>query len=497
MASNMSEHAVRCIFTYIINHIDKDTNINNFELINLNKYKEGYLTLDNLLEITNYNKYKYHFKVSRPIFLKYGTTNLEIDCYSEKKKIGLEVDSKEHYYNTLELLKEQKERDKFKDEKCKENNYKLYRISYKDYNKGLKETKECLFKLINKDHELHNFEKEHYDEFIKDDFDIINNMINNNFGKEHSYKIISIIEHIINGKLDNYKFNKQVLNIKHCQDVINIICNNNHEYTTIYQNSFSDSNRKRGCPFCSKTDSQNNDKINSEIYKYGFVLVEEYCGKSWQRQNYNSLCLFNHIILSSWDNMHKRKIDGCLKCKYKELLNNIKIYKYDLKDNLIVEFEDIKYIPNKDGELNNVDFKVRIRDNIKERKNYNTVNGYKYSFIEPIDNKLVRYRDNLNNYNELEQFIITKYKLVIINPGKKKNRVLTPKCDDKRGNLEYTIKATNKKTGKCYLFKNASDALLELKKIGFKIKALSSINRALNRENNTCGGYIWEKIFEE
>lgn len=75
----------------------------------------------------------------KPKFLKNKKTgyNLEIDCYNEKYNFGIEYDGLQHsqyvpyfHRNGIKDFEDQQKRDKFKDEKCKDNGTILIRVPY-------------------------------------------------------------------------------------------------------------------------------------------------------------------------------------------------------------------------------------------------------------------------------------------------------------------------------------------------------------------------------
>lgn len=78
------------------------------------------------------------FQKIRPDFLKNEKTgnNLEIDIYNDELKLGIEYSGKQHYEYTPYLHKnyqaflEQVERDKIKEQKCKENGINLIVVPY-------------------------------------------------------------------------------------------------------------------------------------------------------------------------------------------------------------------------------------------------------------------------------------------------------------------------------------------------------------------------------
>lgn len=80
--------------------------------------------------------FKAPFKMVRPDFLKYDKTgkNLELDMYNEDLKLALEYDGVHHrkftefFHKTEQDFTEQKERDEYKENKCRELGITLIRV---------------------------------------------------------------------------------------------------------------------------------------------------------------------------------------------------------------------------------------------------------------------------------------------------------------------------------------------------------------------------------
>ena len=79
------------------------------------------------------------FRKARPSFLRNEVTgghNLELDCYNEKLKIGIEYNGRQHYnfvphfHATKDAFYNIKYRDDLKQRLCKENNVKLIIVPY-------------------------------------------------------------------------------------------------------------------------------------------------------------------------------------------------------------------------------------------------------------------------------------------------------------------------------------------------------------------------------
>lgn len=176
------------------------------------------------------------------------------------------------------------------------------------------------------------------------------------------------------------------------------------------------------------------DSINNLINKFNLMLVNDYNGKCGSNQLFQCNSIFKHQFTYTWDNMRQRYKKGCVQCNIKEILNHINIYQYDMNNNYITMYENM----NKLQELYNpkdVDLNLdSIKSCIKETR-LKSFDNQKWSFIAPIDNKLVRYRDKNEDYTEIEQELLKIFNMDIKEPEVKKgNNRLTDKKDDKRCN---------------------------------------------------------------
>jgi hypothetical protein len=119
--------------TYTVSDIDKLTFNNSRK-----KFKEskGEIECKRVLEKI-FNK---PFNKCRPSFLNNkitgGNYNLEIDCYNDELKLGIEYDGAQHhkyipyFHKNKEAFYNQKYRDTLKEYMCKENGIKLIRVPY-------------------------------------------------------------------------------------------------------------------------------------------------------------------------------------------------------------------------------------------------------------------------------------------------------------------------------------------------------------------------------
>lgn len=170
------------------------------------------------------------------------------------------------------------------------------------------------------------------------------------------------------------------------------------------------------------------ESINTLIKDFNLMLVEDYNGRSGDDQLFKCNSEYEHEFEKSWNSMRRDYKNGCPTCR--KFLNEIKIYQYDLDGNFTKEYKDLNEVPNVSKFLNNTDFKADIRKNAKEVNK--TAYGSIYTFIAPIDNKLVRYRDSMNDYSELEQNIMNIFKLSNVKNCSAVNRKLKPASEDKR-----------------------------------------------------------------
>ena len=103
-------------------------------IVKCKKYSKGEQKCREVLE----EMYKKPFTSVRPNFLKNPETgkNLELDCYNDELKIGLEYNGIQHYKwpnftnQTKEQFVQQLRRDKYKDEVCTANGIYLIKVPY-------------------------------------------------------------------------------------------------------------------------------------------------------------------------------------------------------------------------------------------------------------------------------------------------------------------------------------------------------------------------------
>jgi len=85
------------------------------------------------------NKFQTPFPKTRPDFLKNPVTNMhnfEIDCFSEKLKLGVEYNGRQHYeytpyfHKNHDAFRNQQYRDELKRRLCKDANIRLIEVPY-------------------------------------------------------------------------------------------------------------------------------------------------------------------------------------------------------------------------------------------------------------------------------------------------------------------------------------------------------------------------------
>lgn len=487
------EHKCRMVLEYIFLLINNNNvNIPKYD-IDINK---EFYTTDELIYITSYDKNNYYFPPKRPAFLKlnklsidekneiindlnedvdiedelYLTLNdfdsdypLEIDCYNENLKLGLEVDSKSHSiydytinksYHDFCLLKKH---DMIKDYLCKKNNITLLRIDYLIYQVSIDNIKLYLYnelKNIN-----YNFNYLNKDSFLNNTDDInLHNKIYNNYGEKNGYKLINILERLHNL---NYIYSKYVLHIEDQKALFLVTCNKNHEYISSYKKIY----RGRKCPQCATNAPVTNDIINDIITIHGLSIISKYNNMSNTNQTFKCDDL-GHTFTSSWDNMKQRCKMGCRVCN--NLRYTIPIYQYELKTKqFIKKYENIDEVIK----LNNDYIKMGIIYNCMNDLKYKSAHNYKWSFLPPTDNKF----DPEVKLNDKDKMIMRKISIGP-EPIKGKNRKLTD--DDKRITNKKKVYEYNMKTYKEIIYVNAAD--VEIKKDYTRGNITRVINKYLN-----------------
>ena len=102
---------------------------------------------DSLIELGFREEYDFVFNQTFTPLKTYSKKNLRPDFLFEKDKIMIEYDGRQHFEpvkfgnisqeRAEENFKQQQDKDELKNQFCKDNNYKMVRISYKDFDKVL------------------------------------------------------------------------------------------------------------------------------------------------------------------------------------------------------------------------------------------------------------------------------------------------------------------------------------------------------------------------
>lgn len=413
------EHACRTILTYLFTFYNDSNILNDFNLQDIDINQE-YYTLDELKQITNYDKIKYYFPVIRPNELlidnlsddiKNGHNRLEIDCYNENLRIGLEVDGRNHFQydnfmhnNNIENFKRQQQLDNIKDQLCLDMNIKLLRIPHHIYTTNLQNTKKYLYDLLVENNIIlnNNF---NYDDYMQDNHPIIRNMIYNNFGGTNSIKLINLIKSFENR--NDYQFSKYVLDLENNKFKFNIICDKNHDYQTNYHNLVSSN---RNCPQCARNAPLNTNIVNDILCEYNVQLDEEYLPPYNKQRKFRCTTIFNHEFKSNWDTIKEQIRSNRTKCKKcKKILDHVPIYKYDLQYNFIKKFNNLTTILQSDIYIEGCNIKLEAQHRASIKTNIQRLNNFAYnhiwSYLEPIDNKLDHDRELTEFENNIKDIL--------------------------------------------------------------------------------------------
>lgn len=413
------EHVCRAILTYLFTFYNDSNILDNFNLQDIDINQE-YYTLDELKKITNYNKIKYYFPTVRPQELlidnlsddiKNGHNRLEIDCYNENLRIGLEVDGRNHFKydpfmhnNDIKNFERQQKLDNIKNRLCLNSNIKLLRIQYYVYTTNLYNTKKYLYDLLVENDIILN-DNFNYDDYMQDYHPIISNMIYNNFGETNSIKLINLIKSFENR--NNYQFSKYVLNLENNKFKFNVICDKNHIYETNYHNLIS---RGRNCPDCADNAPLNTNIVNDILCEYNVQLDEEYSPPYGKQHKFRCTTIFDHEFKSNWDVMKEKIRSNKTKCpKCQKILDNVPIYKYDLQHNFIKKFDNLTTVLQSDIYIEGCNIKLEAKHKALIKKNIQRLNnstyGYTWSYLEPIDNKLNRSHEFTEFENSIKDIL--------------------------------------------------------------------------------------------
>jgi len=480
-ANKKNEHICRTIIEHLFTFYKNDSEDGRHILPVIDQEKEFY-SIGDLINITNYNKEKYYFMPKRPEFLKLSDENiyerLEIDCYNEELKLGIEYNGIQHYeYDSylhkgdIKNLHKQQLKDKIKENLCEENNIKLIMIPYWEVKKSLNYTKNYIYNILkNLGYEFNIT----YNNFMIDEYNYLRNKIYNNYGGTNLYKLINIIEKDLSQNL-NYQYSKHVLNIENnVVDRFNIICNKGHNYDTNYNNVICshsyETNRKRNCLQCAPNSSINNEIINERLSPE-FEIINLYTGKSGELQSFKCLTC-NFVFNRSWENMnqlHRRTCDKCLNpSKY------MVIYQYSISlKKIINEYSSLDEIRistqfSKPNDIHS------IKNNcLKKTKSFS---GFIWSFNNKVvETKKNNYRKIKNDEDDLrKQNVIWRFNQY---SNEFEKEYLNARCIvDDLGLITSSILRATQRVNKCYagykwkLKKDLTETELNSKKLTNEIK---------------------------
>lgn len=329
-------------------------------------------------------------------------SGLELDGYNQELMLAIEYNGSQHYIENRAYyhredgsFEAQLNRDKLKREECIELGINLITVHYKlnTFNKIQEYIQSELIRLgyeINDNldwEELKTGFRRDYDPIL-DAFKSIKELVEEKNGVCLSTNYVD--------RLDPMLFKCEVA--EH----------------PVFEKTPADIRRNVWCNECAHNAPQSTDSINEEFKPYGIFLVNEYVPGSHTIQTFS--CDEGHIIERQLDNMRRTiKIGkGCITCN--NVARRVPVYQYTSNGTYVATFAAISDIPNLSNSVNDAVFRNAVRlCMIDESK---IAYDFVWSFLSPIHNKLVRYRNSRDEYNREELEFIDKYELQITSPTK-------------------------------------------------------------------------------
>ena len=328
----------------------------------------------------------------------------ELDGYNPDLKLAIEYNGGQHYFyvpyfhREQKAFEEQKTRDEIKRKECIELGINLITVHYKlnTFNKIQEYIQSELIRLgyeINDNldwEELKTGFRRDYDPIL-DAFKSIKELVEEKNGVCLSTNYVD--------RLDPMRFKCEIA--EH----------------PVFEKTPADVRRDVWCNECAHNAPQSTDSINEEFKPYGIFLVNEYVPGSHTVQTFS--CDAGHIIERQLDNMRRTiKIGkGCIACD--NVARRVPVYQYASDGAYVATFATLADVPNLSSanSVNDAVFRNAVRQcMIDESK---IVYDFVWSFLAPIHNQLVRYRNSRDEYNSVELEFIDKYELPITAPTTK------------------------------------------------------------------------------
>lgn len=326
-------------------------------------------------------------------------SKLELDGFNEELKLAIEYNGVQHYSENKHFFHKngagfeaQLERDAKKQQECDEAEINLIVVSYE-----LK-TFDAIRAYI--ESELESFDYE----FEADlDWDELKNEFNDNYKTiVDSFEQIKKIAEGKGGVCVSDKFDN-VLTFK-CKV----------EEHPKFEKSVADVRRGVWCNCCAHNAPQSTNRINEELRPYKLSLYLNYKPGAHVIQTF--ICDEGHIFERTLDNLRREPKYNCAKCS--NLVWYIPIYKYTTKNTFVVAYDTLADVPNGSTakSVNESSYRGAVKNCVLNKSK--TAGGFIWSFIAPIDNKLMRYRNTRESYSESDLKLIDYYGLEISPPVK-------------------------------------------------------------------------------
>ena len=216
----------------------------------------------------------------------------------------------------------------------------------------------------------------------------------------------------------------------------------------------------------------NNTNINTNLEYKGVKMISQYNGHYEETMEFECLSVYKHRFTMTYSHMQSKKEKACYYCSKHGILERINIYSYDTEYNFHKKynsFNDIKL------EYPNINYQL-IKNNIREKRWLCNVDGYIYSILEPVDNRL-----NLNKV--LTPYEQSTINILEINYKAMKNKLLN-------SNLSY-IYAIDNEDMKIYYSASITEMSRSMySKENNKLVNRKTIKRYINTDKQYAG-YLW------
>lgn len=311
-------------------------------------------------------------------------SKLELDGYNDDLKLAIEyngsqhyIEQKNHFHKIAGSFDAQLQRDKQKEDECKELGITLIVVPY-TYNTFTKIQEYLINKFTKLGIQIQN------------DLDWIE--LQKKFYDTYEIKLEALKE------IQEYAISREgecvSTNYINTRTPLSFKCKV-ETHPIFEQRPYDLLERKRWCKLCAHNAPLTDENIQPVLDKGNMEFVKPYNNRN-KTQVLRCKTVFQHVVHISWDNFKSRTY--CNKCK--TLMNYIPIHQYDMDGKWIATYSELEELRSTYPEMN----MDTIKNVMKKKKKCKSSYSYKWSILSPVNGVL----NESKSFTDIELAIMEK-----------------------------------------------------------------------------------------